>query len=69
MAGRLSVERLHKQLYTRRLKKCVAKDLAMAQSRLRSDEFLKLSGKEKKRYLSKITLLSSIDPYTLKRSD
>ena len=47
----------------------MAKDHAMAQSSLHSDKFSKLSGKERNCYLSKIALLSGIDPYTLKRSD
>ena len=47
----------------------MAKVCIMAQSSLRSDEFSKLYGKEKKHYLEKIALLSGIDPYTLKGRD
>ena len=41
----------------------------MVESTLRSEQFLRLSSEEKKRYLSKIKLLGGIDPYTLKRGD
>ena len=41
----------------------------MAEGSSRSEQFLKLPSEERKRYLSKIALLSGIDPYTFKMGD
>ena len=42
---------------------------SMAEGSSRSEQSLKLTSEERKRYLSKIALLSGIDPYTLKMGD
>ena len=35
----------------------------------RSEAFLKLNNDQKKRYLSKLSLINGIDPYSLKKDD
>ena len=60
---------MHKQLFCRRLRLRVAR---MAIEKPRFDEFMKLDGDSKRRYLLEIASIDgveSVDPYSLKGSD
>ena len=45
------------------------KRASMSGAPCRSEAFLKLNNDQKKRYLSKLSLINGIDPYSLKKDD